>query len=151
MTHSDAAASLVGLKPGFARAALAAMGPARSAAVLASMTPAAAAAALHALTADELAALLRTMRLEQAAELLLTLPAGLAASALSSKLLSHELSAVLLHAMTTGEIPSSDKYSHLLSDAAKASVAAASSVVVPDWVAESNASAAGHRSGKHHH
>jgi hypothetical protein len=148
MSPSDAAAALATLKPGYARAALAALGPARSAAALAAMAPAAAAAALHALTADELAALLRTLRLEQAAELLLSLPSGLAGAALSSRLLSHELSAVLLHAMQSGEIPDSAKHAHLLSDAARAAAAAAGAVQ-PGWVAEGDAAAAGHRGGKH--
>lgn len=51
--------------------------------------------------------------------MLLVMSSGLAASVLSSKVLSHELSALLLHHMATGVIPDSSKHMHLLSPFAK--------------------------------
>jgi hypothetical protein len=71
------------------------------------------------MTADEIATLLKSLPLEQAARILLVITPGLAGAALASKVLSHELSSIMLHAMSTGTIPSSEDHAHLLSAVAK--------------------------------
>jgi hypothetical protein len=83
------------------------------------MSPEAAANAVSAMTADEIATMLKSMPLEEAAQMLLAMSSGLAGAALSSKVLSHELSAVFLHAMSTGEVPDAEKHQHLMSQVAK--------------------------------
>ena len=78
-----------------------------------------AANAVSAMTPDEIATMLKAMPLEEAAHLLLAMSSGLAGAALSSKVLSHELGAVFLHAMSTGEVPDAGKHQHLMSQIAK--------------------------------
>jgi predicted SprT family Zn-dependent metalloprotease len=63
--------------------------------------------------------MLKAMPIEHATRLLLAMPSGLAGAALSTKVLSHELSAVFLHAMSTGEVPNSKDHDHLMSEIAK--------------------------------
>jgi len=111
----DSASALSLLKPGQSRAALAAMKEDKASLVLCRMSPAAAAAALNACTADELAALIKAMPLELGAVLLQELPSGQSGAALSSKILSHELSSTYLHSMRLGVIPKSQEHVSLLS------------------------------------
>jgi Mg/Co/Ni transporter MgtE len=117
---ADAAAAVLGsIKPGQARAALTGMNLEQASHALSSMSPEAAASAVSAMTGDEIATMLKAMPIEEATHLLLAMTSGLAGAALSSKVLSHELSAVFLHAMSTGEVPNADDHQHLMSQVAK--------------------------------
>jgi len=125
-----AAAVLPSLKPGMARAALLALCPERASLVLEEMSGVEKAHTLSAMSPDEIAVLIKAMPLEvrfgrderervaldapaqEATDVLLVMSSGLAASVLSSKVLSHELSALLLHHMATGVIPDSSYQAH---------------------------------------
>jgi hypothetical protein len=120
LSAEDAATVLPAIKPGYARAAFNGMTPEQAGATLSVMSSDEIATSLSAMNADEIAGMIKAMTLEQAATVLLAMSSGLAAAALSSKKLQHELSAILLHAMATGSIPDSQSHLHLLSPVAKA-------------------------------